>query len=284
LPAGGLTEESLPGYRERIEQNVLKSIREAKRHTSWLSPNPAYEDGVLGYVRSILARVSPNPVLTELQSQADALAFFGAFNSASLVTLKLTAPGVPDLYQGNELIDLSLVDPDNRRPVDYAERARLLDELAAAASNADVRPRLAALAATPQDGRLKLWVTWRLLQLRRTLPTLFRDGGYEPLRVDGLRENHVVAFARVCKARGGDAPAARALTIVGRFHARLLEGRAGPPTGGAVWEDTSVEVAGWPDGTPLRNALTGETVVVAHGRVALARVFATLPLAVLTAG
>src|SRR5205085_12076059 len=116
----------------------------------------------------------------------------------------------PDVYQGNELMDLSLVDPDNRRPVDYALRGRLLDELAAAGEGAGLAARLRELGRTPTDGRLKLWVTWRLLQLRRERTALYRDGGYTALQAEGSRAEHVVAFAR------GSGPDA-AITLAGRF-------------------------------------------------------------------
>lgn len=284
LPAGGLGDDDLPAYRERIERYVIKCVREAKQHTGWLSPDAAYEEGVLAYVRSLLARVKPNPVLTELQSQADLLAWFGALNSASMTVLKSTAPGVPDIYQGNEAMDLSLVDPDNRRPVDYGLRERLLRELKsvderARNGQADLPALLASLMATPQDGRLKLWLTWRLLQLRRRLPLLYRDGGYTALPAQGQREEHVVAFARDGSA------GQQAVTIVGRLYASLLEGRpdsrTGTPTGSAAWGDTFVETPGWPDGTRLVNALTDESVTVDGGGVRIATVFETLPLAVL---
>jgi (1->4)-alpha-D-glucan 1-alpha-D-glucosylmutase len=256
-------------------------LREAKQHSSWTRPNAAYEEGVKAYLRSILGRVRPNPVLTELQAQAEVLAWFGAFNSAAMTTIKYTAPGIPDIYQGNETIDLSLVDPDNRRPVGYALRERLLGEFQEIVGLADRRGALRSLGATPTDGRLKLWLTWRLLQLRTRLEPLYRDGAYVALRAEGERAPHVIAFAREDRQNTQAGPGARAATLAGRFYAQLLESRLEVPAGEAVWGDTRVDSAGWPDGTRLRNELTGETLVVHGGCIELAAAFATLPVAVL---
>ena len=147
--------QEMPSYRERIEAYMVKAAREAKRRTSWVNPDAEYEEGLVAFVRSVLPRVRPNPVLTELQSQADLLAWFGALNSLAMVLLKFTVPGVPDLYQGNEVMDLSLVDPDNRRPVDYEMRRRMLDELETLSQQPDWRPGLAAMAATRHRGQAR---------------------------------------------------------------------------------------------------------------------------------
>src|SRR5204862_1296724 len=114
--------DDVPGeYRERIERYMVKAAREAKASTSWINPNAEYETALSGFVRAALGP-APNPFLEDLRAQARIVAWFGALNSLSLALLKFTSPGVPDLYQGNELLDFSLVDPDNRRPVDYALR------------------------------------------------------------------------------------------------------------------------------------------------------------------
>jgi (1->4)-alpha-D-glucan 1-alpha-D-glucosylmutase len=273
LPAGGLDEDTLGDYRERIERYTLKAAREAKRHTSWISPNADYEGALTALVRSVLVRVRPNPLLADLQAQVEVLAWFGALNSLSMVTLKFTAPGVPDLYQGNESMDLSLVDPDNRRPVDYAWRDALLDEFEALQARTDWRPGLRTLAAAPHDGRLKLWLTWRLLQLRRRHAALFRDGGYTALPVRGEREAHVVAHAR----EGTDG---RVIVAAGRLYARLLDGQPGWPAGDAVWGDTAIEDAA-PHEQVWHNVLTGESIGAHEGALRATELFACLPVAVL---
>ncbi len=275
LPAGGLDDATLPPYRERIEAYMVKAAREAKRRTSWVNPDAEYEEGLVDFVRSVLPRVRPNPVLTELQSQADLLAWFGALNSLAMVLLKFTVPGVPDLYQGNEVMDLSLVDPDNRRAVDYEMRRRRLDELETLSQQPDWRPGLAAMAASPHDGRLKLWLTWRLLQLRQQQCALMRDGGYVALHAVGTHSDHVVAFMREYAGQ-------RLVVVTGRWFARLLGAQPGWPVEERVWGDTAVELAGWPEGAQLRDLLTGGHVrLESHSRLTLATLFDTLPCAAL---
>ncbi|WP_280153928.1 malto-oligosyltrehalose synthase [Piscinibacter sp. XHJ-5] len=271
LPAGGLDDDSIVAYRERIEAYAVKAAREAKRHTSWVSPDAEYEDGLRAFVRSVLARVRPNPVLTELQAQAELLGWFGALNSLAMVLLKFTVPGVPDLYQGNEVMDLSLVDPDNRRPVDYEARRRLLDELQRLSEQPDWRTGLAAMTAAPHDGRLKLWIIWRLLQLRRQQPELLRDGGYAALQVTGQHKDHVVAFVRETAGQ-------QMVVACGRWFARLLDARPAWPAEN-VWGDAVLEV---PGDRQWRDVLSGQVLVVDGGRpLPVASMFATLPMAVL---
>jgi (1->4)-alpha-D-glucan 1-alpha-D-glucosylmutase len=189
------------------------------------------------------------------------IAWFGALNSLTLALVKFASPGVPDLYQGNEVMDLSLVDPDNRRPVDYARRAALLEELAALA---DPRP----LAETLHDGRAKLWVSWRLLELRRKLPELFRDGGYLPLAPSGARAEHVLAFARP-HASG------TLVVIAGRLYAKML-GTAGRLPLGEAWEDTAIALP--PGMAALENVLTGERFESESTILPLAQACARFPV------
>jgi (1->4)-alpha-D-glucan 1-alpha-D-glucosylmutase len=274
LPAGGLDDDGLPAYRERIERYALKAAREAKLHTSWISQDAGYEAALTAFVRSVLVRVRPNPLLTDLQAQASVLAWFGALNSLAMVLLKFTSPGVPDLYQGNEVMDLSLVDPDNRRPVDYAMRERWLDELAGLEAGSAAAPGLASLLHEPCDGRLKLWVTWRLLALRERLPALFRDGGYGALAFTGARAEHAIGHVREHDGQ-------RVFAVAGRLFARLGLAPGEPPVGEAAWGDTALELPGLADGTRLRNVLTGETIKVEGGTLRLSRLFATLPVAAL---
>jgi (1->4)-alpha-D-glucan 1-alpha-D-glucosylmutase len=275
LPAGGLDAAELEGFRDRIERYMLKASREAKQRTRWVLPDAAYEAALTTFVRGLLGRVEGNPALAEVQAHAERLAWFGALNSLALTVLKLTAPGVPDIYQGNEVVDLSLVDPDNRRPVDYARRAALLDELARIAALTDPLPELSALGATPADGRLKLWLTWRLLQLRREQPELFAGGRYVALRVVGSRRRNAIGYAR-CNAK------AALVVAVGRKFAGLGVEPGKPPIGQAVWADTELR---WPDRVPTRatDVLSGRELAFDGRSVALARVFDPWPLAVLLA-
>mgnify|MGYP003576263321 CR=1 FL=1 len=274
LPVGGLGDGDLSAYRERIERYALKAAREAKLHTSWISPDADYEAALTAFVRSVLVRVRPNPLLTDLQAQASALAWFGALGSLAMVLLKFTSPGVPDVYQGNEVMDLSLVDPDNRRPVDYARRERWLGELAALDAGGSPAASLAGLLREPCDGRLKLWITWRLLALRERMPLLFRDGDYTALAVTGARAEHAIGYVREHEGR-------HVIAVAGRLFARLGLSPGELPVGEAVWGDTSIELPQLADGTQVRNVLTGELLAVEAGGIRLSRLFATLPVAAL---
>jgi len=249
-------------------------VREAKARSSWLNPNTEYEEATLAFIDALLQPGPGNPFLDEFLPFQRKIARIGLMNSLSQVVLKLTVPGVPDLYQGCELQDLSLVDPDNRRPVDYALRARWLAEMQRAAEPgpSGLRSYAATLFAAADDGRLKLYATWRLLKERARREALFREGDYTPLRARGPRANNVCAFLR---RQGGD----RVVVVAPRWFARLMwAGRA--PLGAAAWEDTALEM---PPGD-WTNLLTGETVGAGArdgDALALAELFSTLPWAVL---
>ena len=233
LPSDSLSGADLAQYRERINAYMLKAVREAKVNTSWTAPNEAYEAATAAFVDALLDGGKSNRFLDELRREHPRIHWFGWLNSLSMTLLKFASPGVPDLYQGSELTELSLVDPDNRRPVDYDARLRALAELASFASG---EHRVDALAAGPADGRAKLWIIWRALQLRARQPDLFARGEYVPLAVSGARADHVVAFAR----RFGD----RALiAVAGRLWASLGLPPGQPPLGPASWQDTAVDLS-----------------------------------------
>jgi malto-oligosyltrehalose synthase/4-alpha-glucanotransferase len=276
FPPGEPDDAALEEYAGRIERYMVKAAREAKDRTSWINPNAEYEDALAKFVRALLGSAQHNPFLDELRAQAGALAWFGALNSVSMALIKYSSPGVPDLYQGNELIDYSLVDPDNRRPVDYVLRRRLLEEVRDLAQRPGLAAAARALAAHPFDGRAKLLVTWRLLELRRELPALFADGAYEALEPGGAQAAHVLAYARRHDA-------GTLIVVAGRLFARLLGEPGRLPLDVAVWHDTHVAAGGLAEGTLLQNLLTGETVTVRDGRIALAHAFASFPGAALLA-
>jgi (1->4)-alpha-D-glucan 1-alpha-D-glucosylmutase len=206
------------GFAERIQAYALKAAREGKEETSWLNPNGAYEAGVRSFIEKILDPEISAEFLESLQTLAQRLALLGALNSLSQITLKAALPGVPDFYQGTEFWDLSLVDPDNRRPVDFAARHSALGSLE--------HPDWSGLVQTWPDGRLKLAWTRRLLKLRGELADLFTQGDYQPLEVSGPHADHVVAFAR----RHGRSAV---IVAVGRLFAPLTKaGREWPRAGG----------------------------------------------------
>jgi (1->4)-alpha-D-glucan 1-alpha-D-glucosylmutase len=224
-------------------------------------------------VHDILGRTSGNLFLDDLREAVSTFAWYGALNSLAMTLLKYASPGVPDLYQGQEIIDLSLVDPDNRRPVDYGQRRRTLDALRAIADAPDVSARVAGLCAKPDDGHAKTWLIWQALELRRARPALFRDGGYTPLAVSGPRSRHVVGFAR----RTNDE---LLIVATGRLLAQLEPARGVLPVG-ATWDGTAVAMPGIGAGITLRDVLTGRIHQPTTKSLALDHVFAALPFALL---
>ena len=232
----------LAPWRERLEGYLVKALREAKKRSSWRHPNPDYEEAQLGFLRALLDASRPNPFLADLAVFAARTAAIGAVHSLAQTALKLAAPGIPDTYQGCELWDLSLADPDNRRPVDFAARARALERLEADLAGDRAPETLDSLLADWRDGRIKLLVTARLLALRRSHPELLLDGEYLPLETRGTQADHVVAFAR---SRGD----ARLVVVAPRLVAPLLPENAGVRIPAAAWGDTAVRL---PPCDPMR--------------------------------
>jgi (1->4)-alpha-D-glucan 1-alpha-D-glucosylmutase len=209
-PSDGIDET----FVQRMQAYALKAAREGKEETSWLNPNQAYESGLHAFIGRILDPRLSAEFLNALQTLAQRVALLGALNSLSQTTLKVTMPGVPDFYQGTEFWDLSLVDPDNRRPVDFAERADVLASTQA--------PDWAGLAQRWPDGHLKLAWTRRLLELRAELADVFTHGSYEPLEVTGAHRDHVIAFARRHRRD------AAVIAVAKSFAAFTRSGRAWP--------------------------------------------------------
>jgi len=216
--------------RQRMQAYMLKAAREAKVHTDWHYPDTEYEEALARYLDAVLRPGQPNPFVDELQKFTARIAPFGFCNSLSQLALKMTVPGVPDIYQGCEQWSFSLVDPDNRRPVDFARLAAGLERVRALYANGAPSPSdWRQLREGIADGRIKQLVTWRLLQLRSAQEALFRDGSYVPGFVEGPAAEHAVAFARI---EGGTAVlvvAARlAYTLCGgdihRWDSRLWRG------------------------------------------------------------
>lgn len=256
---------------QRLQAYMTKAGREAKRSTSWINPNPDYEAAVSEFIVQLLSNPDRNAFLRDFSSLAATVTFFGRINSLVTTALKITAPGVPDFYQGTELPALTLVDPDNRAPVDFDAAARRLDSLAEVT---EVRPLL-----DDADGvRAKLFVTSKLLQLRAAHEQLFARGSYQPLQVEGEHKEHVFAFARVHEGRG-------IVVVLPRWTARLMRGEMTLPLG-HIWGDTKV-IIGSAVGGALQETLAVRPVAVTpegeERSLRIAQVFAEFPLAVLCA-
>lgn len=276
--------EDLRTLAQRMETAAIKAVREAKVHSSWINVNPQYEEALLGFLRALLAGDDGNRFLPEFLPFQERVAHFGMLNSLALTLLQLTVPGVPDLYQGEELWRLNLVDPDNRRPVDFEKRQAALLEieqvLGGSENNAGAVAR--SLLESIDDGRLKLYVIHRALRLRAELPELFRSGGYRPLSAHGARSEHVCAYAR--HTEGTDV-----LVAVPRLCVGLLGFEAGGlPVGAEVWGDTWVALPQGQDDARWRHALTDEpipvTAVEGQPGIQMAEMCRSFPLGLLVRG
>jgi (1->4)-alpha-D-glucan 1-alpha-D-glucosylmutase len=256
---------------DRLCAYLTKATREAKQRTSWIQPNARYDEAIGSYARAILDPRRSREFLRDLAGFHAKVAHFGRLNGLAQTLVKITAPGVPDFYQGAELWDLSLVDPDNRRPVDFAERTRRLRELEAEIAGGDMVGLTRRLLASGEDGCVKLFVIRQALACRRTQAALFHEGAYRPLEVQGPLAEHLLAFARIHGAQ-------TAITVVPRLLAR--RGTGDHPIGPYWGDDTRVEI---PDelGARFVDALAGARVEVEGGTVPVARALANLPVALL---
>ncbi|HZZ93496.1 MAG TPA: malto-oligosyltrehalose synthase [Usitatibacter sp.] len=273
FPPGQPRGADLEQYCERIVAYMRKATREAKVRTSWARVNEPYERATEAFIRAILTERPGNDFLEDFRHACIPVTWLGFLNSLSTTAVKYTSPGVPDCYQGNETWDFSLVDPDNRRPVDYGRRSDLLGEMERFGEAAP-EAVLSQLFHRLHDGRAKLYVTWRLLQLRRAREPLFREGGYAALRVTGEKARHAVAFAR---RRGKEA----AITVVPRLMSGLGVEPGTLPCGG-IWDDARVDLPFLEEGDAVRDAITGRELRVTQGGLALGDVLAWAPVAVLT--
>jgi (1->4)-alpha-D-glucan 1-alpha-D-glucosylmutase len=265
-------DEDYSVFVERIQSYVVKAVREAKVHTAWLKPDHAYEEACVSFVNRLLESSPQNQFRREFLPFQRKVAFYGIFNSLSQVLLKVTTPGVPDFYQGAELWDLNLVDPDNRRPVNFETRRAMLRDINDGVRG-DISSFIAELLRTKEDGRIKLFLIHMALKARRQNPQAFREGRYIPLEVAGTFREHIVAFARNHRKSW-------AVTVAPRFLVALVS-NGKYPLGTEVWHDTQVLL---PEGSPLEwnNMFTGE-IIGNRNALRIGEVFQRLPVALLVA-
>jgi (1->4)-alpha-D-glucan 1-alpha-D-glucosylmutase len=253
-PVGALDVEALDRYRERVEDYMIKAIREAKVNTSWINPSEEYESAVRGFVHALLEPSEHNPFMADFLPLHRAVLRLGLYNALTQTLLKLTVPGVPDIYQGTEVWAFNLTDPDNRRSVDFQRQAAMLDALIAEFDRNGPAALARRLLQTLEDGRAKLYVTWRTLALRQRLPHVLRDGDYHGLAVDGGCSEHVCAFTRTFDDD-------TVLVAAPRWFARLLGDDASrSPTDGSVWQDTWVALPEHVSMRTFSDVLTGVRV------------------------
>ena len=250
-------------YAERIKSYMIKAVREAKVHTAWIKPDETYERIVTAFVDACLDPAR-SPLFTgSLRAFAHTTAWFGLINSLSQTVLKITVPGVPDFYQGTELLDFSLVDPDNRRPVDYSMREALL------AKAADIHDATAAMI----DGRIKLFAVSKCLAARRRQRRIFEFGDYSPFVAEGVHRRSVLAFAR--GYAGGCL-----LVIVPRLTCQLVQAKQFP-LGRDVWQDTRLRIPRSMSGRLMTDIFSGELMTLGR-EIVVGDVLKSFPAAVLT--
>ena len=251
-------------YCTRILQWQEKALREAKLRTTWSDPNSDYESACRQHVEYLLLADEGAPLRDEIAAAAAELAPAGALNSLVQSLLRMTTPGVPDLYQGTEYWDFSLVDPDNRRPVDFTARQH---SLASAASFDE-------LLQSWHDGRIKQAVIRRTLQLRRRYPRLFSEGRYLPLAVSGEQAEQLLAFARELEGEW-------VVVVVPRLAADLLGDRGVPSIPAQRWGNTRIELPEALNGSEFERLFDGTTVSSQQASLEVARVLDGLSAAVL---
>ncbi|MHB1207860.1 MAG: malto-oligosyltrehalose synthase, partial [Rhodospirillaceae bacterium] len=241
---------------QRLGRFMVKALREAKQNSLWEHSDEDYEAAALTFIDRILDADTAQVFLRHFIAFHESVARAGMLNSLSQTTLKLTSPGVPDIYQGTETWDFSLVDPDNRGPVDFRARQASLGRVKEADPD--------ALLATWPTGDIKTFLIHRLLLLRRSMPEVFRDGGYEPLPVNGPCADHIIAFRRGNAVSG-------VMVVVGRHFTKLLKEGPLPPT--EIWGDTTVTFPG----VPAVDIFTGRA---AAADLPIAHALARFPVAV----
>jgi (1->4)-alpha-D-glucan 1-alpha-D-glucosylmutase len=265
-------------FLERIQQYCAKALSEAKVNLSWINPNPAYLDAVNKFLSAILipeGRVRETRFVETLRAFLPSVQFFGAVNSLAQLVLKIASPGVPDFYQGTDLWDLSLVDPDNRRPVDYAHRAQTLQALSELSEREGPAAVCAEVLRTLPDGRVKLWTMHRALVTRRQLHPLFRHGDYIPLNIELEKQQHALAFLRQDPVTKQSV-----LIVVPRFACSLAQTKPHLPQGD-IWDKATLSLPGQTS-KHFTNIFTGEDLQADEtGRLKLSDILATYPVAML---
>lgn len=276
LGAWPLHPNEVPTFKERLKSYMIKAAREAMVHTRWVSPQVEHEDALLAFVDRILDETGGNDFLADFLKVQSRLAYYGALNSLSQVLLKIASPGVPDFYQGTELWDFSLVDPDNQHPVDFTKRARLFKDLKLQERKGQ-EALISELLSHWKDGRLKLYVIYQALNFRRACPDLFHQGNYLPLTAEGNRRENVVALARQQEHSW-------ALAATGRFFTRMVNpGQL--PLGQEIWGASALILPPRAPGEWI-DILTGEVLGADESgssrRLPLPSVFQHLPVAFLS--
>ena len=256
MPADGLS----PEFKKRFKDYVIKAVREAKVHTAWIKPDEKYESSILSFIEGLFAN---SRFLKSFLDFSGKVTYYGMLNSISQTVLRFACPGVPDIYQGAELWDLSFVDPDNRRPVDYAARKRILERI-----KKEKEP--SALYDSYADGAVKMYALHRLLKMRADSGKLFTEGEYTGLKTSGAFRNNITAFGRRIKG-------AAAIAVVPRFFTDVCGVNEKPF--GDKWKDTTIEAEKSFYGA-YRDVFTGKEMEI-KGKVQISEILKKFSAAVL---
>ncbi len=254
-------------YVEKIKNYTVKAIREAKVYTAWIANDEQYEKSCIDFVEKILNPADNNTFLDEFVIFAQKINFFGMINSLSGVVLKILSPGVPDFYQGTELWDFSLVDPDNRKPVDYELRKKYLDEILY--EYKDKKNLVSKLLKSYKNGKIKLYFTYQLLNYRKKNSDLFNSGEYIPLKVEGKFKNNIIAFARKKDKK-------YIICVIPRFLTEITEFNTLPL--GKLWKDTKIVLPVKSD--KWKNILTDE-IIKGKNKLHISEIFTEIPFGVI---
>ncbi len=276
-PFASLNSPEYEDFRQRMEHYMVKALKEAKTHSSWINPNETYEQAVCAFVRDILDPKQSSQFLGDFIPFQEHIARYGMYNALTQLVLKIAAPGIPDFYQGTELWDFSLVDPDNRRPVDYLHRQQLLNHLE---SDEKASPEnfFHTLLLNYTDGRIKLYTMRTLLKFRCQHADLFRNGEYSPLETLGEKRHHLCAFQRTWDGQS-------VVVVVPRLLHHVIPNSEKPALGESVWGDTMVAFPEHTTEARYRNILTQEVIstvsIDQQPTLPAAKIFNQLPIAMM---
>jgi len=275
---GAETVQGRGAFLERLSNYIRKAVRESKTHTHWTEPNVPYEAATERFIQALLSNSKDNSFLHDFMLFQRKVAFFGLFNSMAQIALKLTAPGVPDIYQGTELWDYNMVDPDNRRPVDYQRRRMMLAEMRRKLEQEGIEPAILikSLLQNHQNGQIKMYLIWKILRMRRRNRSLFETAAYLPIEVVGAKRGHLCAFAR----RSTDGSV---VTLAARLVSTLSQGAQRAALDPDVWQDTTLVLPWEKPETKYREVLTEQIIATRpnDSRLAVRDILSLLPVAVL---
>ena len=271
-----MNESEYDHFKQRIKDYMIKAIREAKVNTSWISPNTMYEDAFIIFLERILKRQPESQFLRDIIPFQQKIAHHGLYNSLSQILLKITAPGVPDFYQGTEIWNFSLVDPDNRQPVDYSLRNEMLEEIKKREKESSLSELARDLIIHKENGMAKLYLIYKALYYRKNNSELFEKSDYMPLEVIGEKSYSVCAYARREGRR-------EIIIAVPRFLAKWVD--VNEPPLGTIWKDTALLIPFLTPGSHLKNIFTDDIMIAREHdnriSVPVAEVFADFPAAMI---